>query len=623
MAAMERLDAVPWTVKQLLDINKNERIKAPPYQRGLRWSSVKRLSFVNSLKNHYPFGAITLFELPEKGFLVIDGYQRLRTIIDLCERQPSYFQVEDIEDDFVALLLPYMTSDKLCAEEKISRIKDCIIDVIQNYPNPITKDIIERTEFSTAQKWNQHDFVTAFIKWLERKGYDITQAELLRNDEGKKDEILQHLTKIQESFKLDLATIPMVIVSGSEDQLPEIYRRINQEGLKLSEYEVCAATWSGEKVKTGIPDIPKLVSDRYDRLEKSGFEIEGYDREEYEDRVEFDYFEYLTALGEYLRKTHPRLFSDSDATSIAFILFTLCSNNRISEMRKLPNFARKYPGFNVASFESGILSSVKLVDTDLIKGLLDFGFQTSALSNPPHTEYQIAALIAKSFFLKYKLEFNAADGRLAETGLAVAKRESWKQRMLRFYVYELFDRSFWQGPVDTKAFNLVSPSVNDHHYDEDISKDEMVEIIDEWHANQTREVHKRRNVNKQKKLFLALVYSHKFPGILAARTQDCEHVIPIKTLTQKFQTGGPINAAGNLGFLNIPINRAKGDMDIFTFLKNSPRPGYTIQNAESDLFTTENDVQSLLTNLTVDTYAAFEEKRYRAMRDFLIDKLYP
>ncbi|MHC5248550.1 DUF262 domain-containing protein [Enterococcus sp. LJL90] len=61
----------------------DQTVVLPSFQRKLVWSKAEKKSFIETLHNGYPFGAILVYQYPnEEKISLIDGLQRFTTIRD-------------------------------------------------------------------------------------------------------------------------------------------------------------------------------------------------------------------------------------------------------------------------------------------------------------------------------------------------------------------------------------------------------------------------------------------------------------------------------------------------------------------------------------------------------------
>ena len=74
--------------------------------------------------------------------------------------------------------------------------------------------------------------------------------------------------------------IPVIVYHGEEENLPEIFDRINSQGTPLDQYEVYAAAWPvNKRFKVSNTAIVECAIKKYDAFVEDGFVIHGYDRE--------------------------------------------------------------------------------------------------------------------------------------------------------------------------------------------------------------------------------------------------------------------------------------------------------------------------------------------------------
>ena len=81
-----------YTVAELLDLRRNEMLKAnPEYQRGEVWSSTQQKKLIDSVMREYPLPLIYLHHIKRvvagmqtEGFEIIDGQQRINASMHQC-----------------------------------------------------------------------------------------------------------------------------------------------------------------------------------------------------------------------------------------------------------------------------------------------------------------------------------------------------------------------------------------------------------------------------------------------------------------------------------------------------------------------------------------------------------
>ena len=62
---------------------------------------------------------------------------------------------------------------------------------------------------------------------------------------GKLNDILEPWFKIYKDYydKIAKAEIPIVVYEGNENHLNTIFRKVNKQGVDLTEYEIYASSW--------------------------------------------------------------------------------------------------------------------------------------------------------------------------------------------------------------------------------------------------------------------------------------------------------------------------------------------------------------------------------------------
>ena len=76
--------------------------------------------------------------------------------------------------------------------------------------------------------------------------------------------------------KIASTVIPVIVYTGDESNLPDIFDRINSKGTPLDQYEVYAAAWPvNEKYVISNTEIIEYIVRKYDSFVEDGFQIHG------------------------------------------------------------------------------------------------------------------------------------------------------------------------------------------------------------------------------------------------------------------------------------------------------------------------------------------------------------
>lgn len=127
--------------------------------------------------------------------------------------------------------------------------------------------------------------------------------------------------------------IPVIVYHGEEENLPEIFDRINSQGTPLDQYEVYAAAWPvNKRFKVSNTAIVECAIKKYDAFVEDGFVIHGYDREKMRSSKEVNAFEYLFGLSKFLVSKYDILgfqkgLADDTVNPLGFELVNACLND--------------------------------------------------------------------------------------------------------------------------------------------------------------------------------------------------------------------------------------------------------------------------------------------------------
>lgn len=215
---------------------------------------------------------------------MIDGLQRGNTIRKYMEDPTQFFNVRNIPDESCAKILAEIESDK---REYYSILKD-----------ELTKFIREQRTFKNVQYTDVAVDIINKCKpdMMGRVGKLVKAIAAFFED------------KQEEYDQISNTSIPVIVYSGEEKTLPEIFTRINSKGTPLDQYEIYAASWPvDEKFPIKNDAIPGFVAKKYETLIADGYSIHGFDKNDLIKTRHVNAYEYLFELGKYLSDTYPDL----------------------------------------------------------------------------------------------------------------------------------------------------------------------------------------------------------------------------------------------------------------------------------------------------------------------------
>ena len=306
-----------WTLEDLAsalqDMHKDKKkIVVPMFQRGSgRWGREQEKTFIDSLIKGYPVGTMLFYKTVEDNqetYILVDGLQRGNCIKKYMNNPTEYFYNSDISDEFCKEILTVIKKD---SKENYQIIKNILISFIK-----------EQKTFKGLQYY--------------------MPAKNIEDTFGVGDEYTLDLIKVVEKLfedrqelynKISNTIIPVIVYSGDEETLPEIFDRINSKGTPLDKYEIYAASWPvNEKYVISNDTIVDYVIAKYDAFINDGYKIHGYNREDMRVTKRVNAFEYLFGLSKYLVEKYEILGFNKNLSSdvvnpLAFELVNACLND--------------------------------------------------------------------------------------------------------------------------------------------------------------------------------------------------------------------------------------------------------------------------------------------------------
>ena len=213
-----------WTLESLAaalqDMHKDNKIIAVPmFQRGKRWNNQQQRTFIDSLIRGFPVGTMLFYETFEGGkqtYILVDGLQRGNSIKKYMNNPTEFFYDKSISDEFCEDLLQIVNAN---VPENYATVRSMLTEFIKSaktfknlqYYQP-AKRIADHFNAGAAPIGDIIDVIAKFFD--ERQAlYD----------------------------QIALTVIPVIVYHGEEENLPEIFDRINSSGTPLDQYEVYAA----------------------------------------------------------------------------------------------------------------------------------------------------------------------------------------------------------------------------------------------------------------------------------------------------------------------------------------------------------------------------------------------
>jgi hypothetical protein len=539
-------------------------ITIPRFQRSLVWSEPQRRMLVDSLYRGYPIGAILGYQTGKKSgtrnvIQIVDGLQRT-TAINEYLKQPLYYAPVDrvFSEGFVESVV------KIVGLDQSSDSNSNVYSALESWMKEV-----KITRMGAAFSHNTLIKTLASKLGVEKDVFDPL-VDSINNELGDVQARVQAVESV---------AIPVVLYSGNVSHIPIIFERINNQGTKLSKYEILASSWVTSQTKITNPDIRKAISGKYDVLIKRGFEIDGLPENGNIDIDKFNLYEYLFGLGKVLEDDHGMLFGNGgepdESTPTAFVLVTTAHGLRNSKMSDLESVIRTRQGndspLDLGQLESALLKSRDAISQALAPYLSIKLHKKADTEFVAHSQNQILSLIAAYLVNAFDVETwkPKAASEMARAN-AIAKNAP------AHYLFDMLAKR-WRGSGDSRLFEMVwsgddnnlSPS---DYYSNALDAESIKSALVDWHEDQlTKKQKERPNVTGTAQTVLMFLYSGLVP-VLADRmdTYELEHLFPVAVLAEKIlrlnDDGWPISALGNLTLLPKDINRIKGKNMLGDFL---------------------------------------------------------
>ena len=498
----------PWSMKDLTEALKsmhkdNKVIVVPMFQRGKRWKEEQETTFIDSLKKGYPVGTMLFYKKVENNqeiYMLVDGLQRGNTIKKYISNPTQYFSKTSISEDVVNDIFGILG---IVNAEKVikSKVKECIVTSIR--------------EAKSVDDVEAYDIAKIIIK------------EMPTNATEALDKIIgvlkPFLKKYKENFEeIAKSTIPVIVYSGEEDSLQDIFERINSKGTPLTQYEVYAASWPiDKKFRIENDKVIEKILKKYDVLADDDFTVYGYNRDELRLNKRVNAFEYLFGLSKHLNEDFSFLNfnkneADDEINTMAFELVSACLNDGREGIKTLYKQILDIP---IVLFEQRLLEAVEFVKK-IIAPITRFKGNTRNSETILYSKFLVLSMIACTFREKYDInDLSQARKTWPEN------RQLLEKNMLPNFVYDIITDE-WSNGGTNKIYSVAKPN----KYLQEISKDTWEAALNGLfeRENMRKEKTKIASVSGSDLVFLNCIYLSTFTAMdqLSINKFDVEHIAP-------------------------------------------------------------------------------------------------
>lgn len=570
---MKKVSVEKWTMREIADTlnpdipnNGGKKIVIPRFQRGKKWTEKQKSEFIESLKKGFPVGTLLFYRTNDIGennkpitiYTLVDGLQRSMAIRDYLDSPMKYLRRENINEDMVNKILRILDFPEQ-DESNRNKIKNICVNFMKKLPK-------------LSDEWTYDLAKTIVAEYRTDK--KIRQRESTVKDELY-DKLREHRNEYTDDYEtVEKTEIPAVVYSGLEEDLPEIFERINSKGTPLNVYEIYAASWpQTEKFKVKNRDIINYVLKKYDVLNDDNLVVSGYDRGEINRTGMLTIFEYVFGFSKWINEKFPFLSFDSkdnadEISPTGFELLDAC----IFDSKNVGILYKELQKHDINKLEERIVEAIEFVQ-ETVNPITHFKRNTRR-DNPTklYAKNQILSMIA--FVFREKYDINDLSCEREEFS---GKKEKIEKQLYGYFIYDIIKKEWYEGSGKLHSY------INAKKYLDKISSSAWEQALNGMFEEslRKRETTNIKNPGNIDIVFLNAIYVHKFSASdqLSGDKFDIEH-IATKELMKKLiketcpddaLEGLPVSSIANLCYLPEHQNRAKGGKTFYQdkdYLKN-------------------------------------------------------
>ena len=459
---MKKYRCENWTMEEIANAMKDadaqgRKIIIPIFQRGKRWPKEKQDAFVESLLKGYPVGTLLFAEKGNKVYAVVDGLQRSLTACEYILNPTTRSNLHDVNESVLndCRITLFPDNENFTINQKINSL---ILDFIAEYTSFDEVDIGDIAEHIYANVFgddnNNYRQITRQLKIILKPWYTEYKQEF-------------------ESVKQ--TEIPVLVYTGSYEYLNDIFRRINEQGEDLTDYEIYAATWDLTQYTINNSDIIEAVIKKYDNLALDDYTIEGYNSNEIRKNKKLTAFEFLFGLGKTLISKHDFLNlekkkKDDEVSEIGFELVDACINNSKS-IRNLADAIRER-SINLNYLDRRLNEAILFVERTLAP-ICTFRGNSRKKPQYLHPKYLLLALIAFTFKEMYDVNDMSTKRKDWES-----KKETMRKNILSHYIFGIVRNDWHDGGI-----GKMYSAVKERAFAEEFEKSHWESLLNTYFEN--------------------------------------------------------------------------------------------------------------------------------------------
>lgn len=455
------------TINEIYRMYKNNELRIPSYQRSIKWNDEKRQALITTIKEGNPMGAILVYKDAE-GFRIIDGLQRISTIIDYNSKLYKYISEESISAEN---LDSFYEMYKKNSENKVphDKLGEKFIKTIRT--------IKEEDDSIKGAKFNR--------KILD--SFDFINTDIYLDASEVVEEICDSLL----NSEISEYPIFMIKYEGSDDELPDIFHALNTGAVNLTKYEVIASTWNEKAVKINNENILNMlkaeIKNKYDKMENDGFTFEFEGKEDVEQSGNIvNLFEMCEALGQILgaRTDDNIMFSQNQSSELGFEIISLLLHGKkfTNDLDQEKTFEYSKPS-NIVYFlnndtdanEVGKLLEAIFEVRDTINQMIKQFIYYRKGQNSLMQKYMAKHIFKSLFEKKYSIEYINGKLGVSTNNIDLAQ---YKNNVIASIIYDEVT-NFWTKNRQLSDFIRMIER-NTDKYDSLVPKDKFVKSLENY-----------------------------------------------------------------------------------------------------------------------------------------------
>jgi len=571
-----------WSIRHLTELgteggSESGTLRIPKYQRGLVWDDERRRKLIDSIQQGHPVGSLLIWERTndnKKEFHLIDGLQRTQSIFTYVQSPLSDFDPDWLDGDEIDQLTALISG--LDPSQRIAG------NLLESQVRFHLKTWLNATRITTqTATYNPH----ALVHYL------LNALTIQIPPYGELDPFIAATGPLCDAIELrsDIYgyELPVILYEGPEESLPDIFEKINANGVSLTKYDRLAASWQTHTTRIIEPKIREAIKLKYSQLVDQGFVFADYDPD---DEDQYNLYEYLFGLGKHLSDTYPDLIQSNaepfDVESFSFSIATVVHKLRLSEIQKLhQNIDTSIDQhtqevlLNPSIFEIGLMEAFDHFGK-IVKSIYDLRLNAKAggpikISIP---EYQLASYVARIMAGRYNPP-------------SFEEREGWQNEWNNLFPKAIREHFLsdtllrnWKGSGDTRLFNTVWTS--DHNdslsldttYIHTRDRNSWDTLLASWFDESLQSQQKdRQTIRPADKVFLRFIYT----SIISVQDNadveyELDHIIPVARLRELIpddDAGWPISNVANLVLIPKSDNRKKRAQTLYEYAMSLAKQG--------------------------------------------------